>query len=748
MWEKQIESLINELTLEEKISMIHGASFFRTAGVERLGIPPVQMSDGPMGVRNEFKDEVLIPVGHTDDYVTYLPSNSAIAATWNPRCAYESGQVLGEEARGRGKDMILAPGINIKRDPLCGRNFEYMSEDPYLISEMCVPLIQGVQESDVAACVKHFAVNNQETDRMAVDTYVGERAMQEIYLPAFLAAVKKGKSHSLMNAYNKFKGTFCGENKELLDEILREDWQYDGVVVSDWGSIHSTKETAESTMDIEMNITTDFDDYYLANPLKEAVKKGEVDPKHIDAKIRNILRMMFRLKMIGDEVAERKSGAYDTAIHQVKVYETAKEAIVLLQNREQILPIIRERLQPEIVSGEADFPTTVRKRRIAVIGQNANQPHADGGGSGEIKALFEITPLLALKSRMGGNVDIRYAPGYYVAEKTETELNWQAMSLERQVQEDQTEETEELRIRRLEMEEKRQKLRVEALALASWANEVIFIGGLNHDYDVEGKDRANMKLPYEQDSLIEDLLAGNPNMMIVIIAGSPVEMPWRDKAKAILWSYYAGMNTGFALADVILGKVNPSGKLPETFPAVYADTVTARNGQFGLTGKVEYLEGLNVGYRYYEKENVQPAFPFGHGLSYTTFQVDHLEVQQTTPMNSTSAKASDPIWDQPLAQVKFDISNTGDVYGAETVQCYVTNSDCRLDRPNKELKAFQKIFLAPGENKPITLNLPLRTFTYYDETHHAFTYEPGRYHIHLGTSSQNILAEAELKLPL
>jgi beta-glucosidase len=769
MWEQQIEALLAELTLDEKISMIHGAGFFRTAGVERLGIPPLVMSDGPMGVRNEFPNDQWIPVGNTDDYVTYLPSNSAIASTWNPECAYASGQVLGEEARGRGKDVILAPGINIKRDPLCGRNFEYMSEDPHLTAEMCVPLIKGVQENDVAACVKHFALNNQETDRLAVDTIVEERALQEIYLPGFLAAVQKGEVYSLMNAYNKYKGAFCGENKELLDDILREDWQYDGTVISDWGSIHSTIGTTESSMDIEMSVTTNFDDYYLANPLKEAVEKGEADPKHIDAKVRNILRMMFRLRMIGEEVADRKAGTYNTIEHQEKASKTAKEAIILLQNKEQILPITRERLQLMPIMGTpssscteeiqvaanvhftdkleaTDWPTAVRKKKIAIIGQNANQMHAAGGGSGEIKALFEITPLLALKSRLGGNVDIRYAPGYYIADKTKDEQNWQALSLERQVQEAQTEETEELRSRRIQMEEKRRKLREEAFELADTADEVIFVGGLNHDFDSEGRDRANMKLPYDQDILIEALLTKHPNTVIVLIGGSPVEMPWRAKAKAILWSYYAGMNTGFALADVILGNVNPSGKLPETFPAVYEDTVTARNGQFGLTGRVEYLEGIHVGYRYYEKENVPPAFPFGHGLSYTTFQVDNLEIQTTAPFNYTSAKASDPIWNQYIAQVKFDIRNTGDVYGGEIVQCYVTNCDCRLEHPEKELKAFQKVFLAPSESKPITIELPLRAFSFYDEALHAFTCEAGQYRIQLGTSSQDILAEADIKL--
>ncbi|MGN1146628.1 MAG: glycoside hydrolase family 3 N-terminal domain-containing protein, partial [Acetatifactor sp.] len=343
-YEEQVNALLAQLTLEEKVSMIHGCGLFRTQAVERLGIPSLKMSDGPMGVRQEFPDDSWIPCGYSDDYVTYSPSNSAVAATWNPGRAYEGGKTLGEEARGRGKDVILAPGINIKRDPLCGRNFEYMSEDPYLIKTLAVPFIKGVQESDVAACVKHFAVNNQETDRLMVDTVVDERTLREIYLPGFQAAVQEAGSYSLMNAYNKLNGAHCSENKELLDYILREEWEYDGTVISDWGSVHSTKGAAEASMDVEMSVTYDFDDYYFAKPLLEAVKKGEVAEEEIDKKVKNILRMMYRLKMLGEEAPQRRKGAYNTREHQQSTLETAREAIVLLKNEENVLPVSKERL--------------------------------------------------------------------------------------------------------------------------------------------------------------------------------------------------------------------------------------------------------------------------------------------------------------------------------------------------------------------------------------------------------------------
>lgn len=742
-YEKEIQEILQQMTLEEKVSMLHGQGFFRTAAVERLGIPGLVMSDGPMGVRHQFPDDSWIPVGNSDDYVTYCPSNSALAAAWNPELAYEGGQILGEEARGRGKDVILAPGINIKRDPLCGRNFEYMSEDPYLIETLVAPLVKGIQESDVAACVKHFAVNNQETNRLMVDTIVDERALREIYFPGFKAAVQEGGSYSLMNAYNKFRGTHCSENKELLDGVLRDEWKYDGTVISDWGSVHTTREAAEASIDMEMSVVTNFDQYYFANPLIEAVKKGEVKEEDIDKKVRNILRMMFRLKMLGLEALNRKAGAYNTPAHRQGTLKIAEEAILLLKNEGNVLPLTKERLEMTWEPEQNSAGAAPRKRRIAVIGRNAERCHANGGGSAEIKALYEISPLLGLKESLGGNVDIVYAPGYFIPEKKDvSEVNWQEASLEQLIMgmPESEEESEKQQALRLEIEENRRRLREEACALAREADEVIFVGGLNHDYDVEGRDRPDMKLPYGQDELIDALLQIAPNLIVVMVAGSPVEMPWLAKVKALVWCYYSGMETGKALAEVLLGQINPSAKLPETFPVVYADTVTAKNGQFGLEDKVEYKEGIFVGYRYYEKENVKPAFPFGYGLSYTTFAMENLEVAQQR--GSSAEKDLGDIY----VVLGMDITNTGTMAGAEVVQCYVADCECSVERPVKELKAYKKVFLEPGETKKVTMELPERAFAFYDVERRAFRVEPGTFQLHVGNASDHCILQAEVEI--
>ena len=739
-YENEINQLTAKLTLEEKIIMLHGCGLFRTGEVDRLGIPSIRMSDGPMGVRQEFPDANWIPCGLSDDYVSYLPSNSALAATWNPECAYAGGQVLGEEARGRGKDVILAPGINIKRDPLCGRNFEYMSEDPCLIESMVVPFIKGVQENDVAACVKHFAVNNQETERLAVDTLVDERTLREIYLPGFKAAVQEAGSYSLMNAYNKFRGVFCSESKELLDDILREEWGYDGTIISDWGAVHSTKETAESSMDIEMSVTYNFDDYYFAKPLLEAVKKGEVAEEELDKKIKNILRMMYRLKMLGEEAPERKCGAYNTYEHQQKTLQTAKEAIVLLKNEDKVLPITKVRLAIEKTSTpDADGLFSARKKKIAVIGINASYQHAGGGGSAEIKAFYEISPLLGLRQQMGGNVRMEYARGYYIPGKKDVnEVNWQEASLERRVMGVEDPDSEEQKALRKEIEENRARLREEAVNLAKDADEVIFVGGLNHDYDTEGRDRDDMRLPYGQDELIEALLDVNPNTIVVIVAGSPVEMPWADRAKAIVWSYFSGMETGNALAEILLGKVSPSAKLPETFPVRYTDTVTCKNGEFGRTDVVEYKEGVFVGYRYYEKEQVKPAFAFGYGLSYTSFDIKDLQVKAVGNADSDLKDA--------VVTVTASVTNTGDMAGAEVVQCYVADPECSVARPVKELRGYAKVFLNPGETKTVTIDLPAQAFAFYDVEKKDFTVEAGSFVVYVGNASDNCKLQAEVVL--
>lgn len=710
--EQRINELLGKLTLDEKIGMIHGAGLFQTKAVERLGIPAVKMSDGPMGVRQEFENDAWKAVGHSDDYVTYLPCNSALASTWNRRLAYEAGKVLGEEARGRGKDVILAPGINIKRSPLCGRNFEYMSEDPYLSGEMAVPLIRGIQTSDTAACVKHFALNSQETERLWVEVEVSERALREIYLPAFQKAVKEGNSYSLMGAYNRYKNEHCCESKELLNRILREEWGYDGMVVSDWGAVHKTKEAAESGLDIEMSVTDDFEEYCMANPLKEAVKSGQISESLIDEKVRNILRMMCRLHMLDQE--ERNQGCYNTAEHRRSVLEAARESIVLLKNEEGTLPLAVE-----------------ATKKVLVIGDNADRIHSCGGGSAEIKALYEISPLMGIKKFLGGNAEVTYIQGYIADdfESQDQDMNWQADSLENgggaTVQKEKADEA---------LLKKQKELRSEAVRMAAEYDTVILIGGQNHLQDLEGHDRPDMKLPYAQDQLIQEVLKVNPETILVMVSGSPVEMPWIQNVKTLVWQWYAGMEGGTALAEVLFGEVNPSGRLPETFPIRHTDCSAHCIGEFPGGDKVEYKEGIFVGYRYYDTKKIPVLFPFGYGLSYTKFEISDLEVNVERS------------GDDPKVHVSLYVTNIGDREGKETIQIYVGKDKSLVERPCKELRAFEKVELDKGEKKQVTFDLTKEAFVYYDEDAKEFRVEAGEYIIYAGTSVEDICVQAECML--
>lgn len=723
--EKEIERLVKKLTLDEKITMIHGASLFRSGAVERLGIPGIVTSDGPMGVRAEFMDDRWLPAGNQDDMVSYLPSNSALASTWNTELAYDMGYVLGAEARGRGKDVILAPGINIKRDPRCGRNFEYMTEDPRLAASLAVPFVQGVQENDVAACVKHFAANVQETDRLMVDEEIDERTLYELYLPAFKAAVQEGKAYTIMGAYNKINGFHCCENRRLLDGILREEWGFDGAVISDWGAVHKTKEAAVCSLDLEMSIYSDFDEYKLANPLKELIQKGEISVDVVDAKVRNLLRLMYRLKMIGPKKDSRKAGAYNALRHREMILKTAQESMILLKNEKHLLPLDAKKI-----------------KKLTVIGANAARVHSDGGGSAEIKALYEICPLAGLKMYLGGNVKITYAPGYYVPERLKGAENWQAASLDeaeglevgQPVRTDEAGDSErhrrgeEERLARVEREKeeihrKNEKLFAQAVEAARDADAVIFVGGMNHEIECEGYDRSDMKLPYEQDILIEELLKVRKDIILTFVGGSPVEMPWRDQAQAILWSYYAGMETGNAFAGILFGEVNPSGKLAETFPAAYEDCATVKNGQFGLWGKIALEEGLYCGYRYYDRQRIAPAFCFGHGLSYTDFAYSGLTLKAEKGKN---------------VKLTFSIKNTGKCAGAEVVQVYIAPIAAQVDRPAKELKAFTKVKLDAGRSKKVSLTLKQEDFAYFDENLHKFIADTGDYEILVGASCEDI----------
>ena len=697
---EKIEEIVSELKLEEKVAMVHAAGLFRNGSVERLGIPSLYMSDGPMGVRNEFPNASWVPVGNTDDYVTYLPSISALACTWNRDLAYEEGNILGREARGRGKDIILAPGINIVRSPLGGRNFEYMSEDPYLTAQLAVPYIKGVQENDVAACVKHFAVNSQETERLNVDVVIDQRAVREIYLPAFEAAVKEGNAYSIMSAYNKLWGLHCSHNKWLLRDVLEKEWGYDGVLVSDWSAISDTKLAAEAGMDIEMSVTDNFDEYFFANPLIKAVKAGEIKEELIDEKVRKILKLMYRVNVFSDE---RKSGEYNSFESRQKTLDIARESVVLLKNEENLLPLSK------------------KIKKVAVIGQNANIRHCEGGGSAEVKSLYEVTPLMGVKMLLGGNAEVAYAKGY-------------------------THDFNE-----------REAVNKEAIELAKNSDVVIFVGGLKHtkedfslfqnalhsikeddmvvNIDSEGNDKTDMKLPYNQDEIINSLLEVNPNTIVVITAGSPVDMSsWADKSKALVNVSYNGMEGGRALAEVLFGDVNPSGKLTVTIPKKLEDSPAHSIGEFPGEAQVRYDEGIFVGYRYFSTYDVEPQFVFGHGLSYTKFQYDDIEVNLTEEN------------DEINATVKFKVTNIGEKEGAEVAQIYVNDVECSEKRPLIELKGFEKIRLLPGESKEVTVKLDKKSFAFYSDEENSWVVEEGKFNILIGSSSSDIKLEESINI--
>lgn len=724
MNKQQLETMLEQLTLQEKIDMIHGSELFSTKGVERLGIPPFRTSDGPMGVRKDFHKDNWAEIAQSYDYTSYLPSNTALTATWNRELAYETGQILGKEARGRGKDMILAPGINIMRSPLCGRNFEYMGEDPYLTSEMVVPMVKGIEENDVSSCVKHFALNNQEDRRMDVDVQVSERALREIYLPGFEAAITKGKAKGVMGAYNKLRGSHCCHNSYLLQDILRQEWGFEGIVVSDWGGVHSTEEAAYNGLDMEMSVTDNFDEYFMAVPLKKAVETGEIPEKYVDEKVRHILWVMNELHMLD---GDRKAGAYNQYEDIAKLRRVAEESVVLLKNDKKTLPLNRKKI-----------------KKLLVVGENANRLQAPGGGSAEIKARYELTPLMGLHMVLGGNTQVAYLSGYYnedignIWANTEGEENGQADSL---LQDKTKEAIDAAKLKRAEEKESlqrkmNQQYREEALAAAKDADAVIFVGGLTHDYDTEGKDRDTMKLPYEQDRLIQELLKVRPDTIVTLLVGSPVDMSaWKEQADTIVLSWYAGMEGGYALAEVLFGLVNPSGRLPETFPEKESDCPAVVLGEFPGNDSVNYGEDIFVGYRYYDTYQKPVAYPFGYGLSYTDFVMSKL---QASVIEDTDQEKN--------VEVSFTVSNIGECSGLEVAQIYVSDKFPQIKKAEKELKGFAKVEVGPGETKEVHLTLETSAFSYYDEEKKSFCVNPGTYSILLAKSAGEVVDVTDIVL--
>lgn len=701
--EAWIERTLARMTPEEKVALTHAQSKFTSPGVPRLGVPQLNMSDGPHGVRAEINWNDWGYAGQTNDSVTAFPALTALAATWNPELAALYGRCVGEEARYRGKDVLLGPGVNICRTPLNGRNFEYMGEDPYLAGEMAVPYIRELQKNGVAACVKHFALNNQEQWRGNIDVKVSDRALYEIYLPAFRKAVVDGGAWSVMGAYNRYDGQHCCHNKRLLCDILRDEWGFDGVVITDWGGAHDTREAALYGLDIEMGSYTNgltskakfgYDDYYLGRPYRELLRSGELPDSTLDAKARNILRLIHRTAMDRD----KPFGSLCTEEHYAAAKRIADESIVLLKN-DGILP-----LRP----GDGE--------RILVVGENAVRRLNEGGGSSELKAKDMFSPLAALRGTYGDRVS--YAEGYRSGRpRYGKEDIIPAGTLD--------------------------SLRREAIAMAREADVVIYIGGLNKNafQDCESTDRREYNLPWGQDELIAGLAEACPRVIVANISGNAYAMPWLTKVPAVIQSWYLGTMTGPAMADALSGAVNPSGRLPFSFPKRLEDCGAHAFGAESYPGVEteegpyqEYKEDILVGYRWHDTKKIPALFPFGHGLSYTTFKYGK------PTLSSREMTGGEPL------TLTVQVTNTGTVAGAETVQLYVSDEKSSLPRPVKELKGFRKLHLAPGETGEATFTVTLDDLAFYNPEGGVWVVEPGRFRLLVGSSSADIRRTVDFQL--
>ena len=701
--ERRIDDAMSRMTLQEKINILHAQSKFSSRGVPRLGFPDFWTDDGPHGVRPDVLWDEWEQAGQTNDSCVAFPALTCLAATWNPSLAWHYGRSLGEEARYRGKDMILGPGVNILRTPLGGRNFEYMGEDPYLVSTMVVPYIRGLQSNGVAACVKHFALNNDEENRHQVNVKVSDRALHEIYLPAFHAAVTKGGAWGLMGAYNLYRNEHNCHNEYLLKDLLKGQWGFDGVVVSDWGGCHDTDQAVNNGLDMEFGSWTDglhtgasnaYDSYYLANAYRDGLLSGKYSMQTLNDKVRRVLRLFFRTTM-----ARRGHGALCSDAHYQTARRIADEGIVLLQNTGGVLPL-----------------DLSRRPTVLVVGENAIKMMTVGGGSSSLKAQREISPLDGLKARLKDVATVEYERGYV----GDTTGAYNGVTTGQDLTDSRS----------------RQQLIADAVSKARKADYVIVVGGLNKsDYqDCEGHDRKNYDLPYHQDELVEALAKVNRRVIFVNISGNPVAMPWHDRVAAIVQGWYGGSESGEALADVLTGDVCPSGKLPFTWPVklqdVGAHALKTYPGTWRDGHKIideTYSEGVYVGYRWTEAKHIRPLFAFGHGLGYTTFKLSDLR------LSSSTLTAADSL------TVTVNVRNTGRRAGAETVQLYIHDDKCSVDRPVKELKGFAKVALQPGESKDVKIVIGRDALSFYDEKQGAWKAEPGTFTALVGNASDNIV---------
>ena len=712
--EQRIEDALSRMTLDEKIAVIHAQSKFSSPGVKRLGFPDLWTDDGPHGVRPDVLWDEWEQAGQTNDSCVAFPALTCLAATWNPEMARIYGESLGEEALYRGKSMILGPGVNIYRTPLGGRNFEYMGEDPYLASRMVVPYIKGLQSKGVSACVKHYALNNDEEYRHQVNVVVSDRALHEIYLPAFKAAVTEGGTWGIMGAYNLYQNQHNCHNNIMLNQILKGDWQYDGVVVSDWGGCHNTEEAIENGLDLEFGSWTDgltmgktnaYDLYFMADAYKQLIKQGKYTTKELDDKVRRVLRLFYRTTMN----RQKPFGFLCSESHYEAALKIAQEGIVLLKNEASPNPSKGRGVKTPVLPID---PTA--KQKILVVGENAIKMMTVGGGSSSLKVQKEILPLDGIRARFA-NAEVDYARGYV----GDTVQSYNGVTVGRSL---------------YEMRSKEELLQ-EAVEKARQADVVIFVGGLNKSdhQDCEGHDRQSYDLPYAQNEVVAALAAVNPRLVYVNVSGNGAVLPWLEKVPAVVQGWFIGSEAGEAIASVLAGDVNPSGKLPFTWYARLEDCGAHALGTYPGTWRPdhqiideEYKEGIYVGYRWTDKKGIKPTFTFGHGLSYTTFKVEGL----------TADKKQLTADEQITFTVK--VTNTGDRAGAETVQLYIKDKKATVDRPMKELKAFQKVYLQPGESRNVTLTIGKDALSFYDETAHAWKAEPGVFEALVGTASDKL----------
>lgn len=708
--EERIEDALGRMTLEEKVAMIHAQSKFSSPGVERLGIPDVWMTDGPHGIRPEVLWDEWDQAGWTNDSCVAYPALTCLAATWNPEMSLLYGKSIGEEARYRKKTVLLGPGVNIYRTPLNGRNFEYMGEDPYLASRMVVPYVQGVQQNGVAVCVKHFALNNHEVNRHTSNIVVDDRALREIYLPAFKAAVQEGKAWSIMGAYNLYKGQHLCHNQYILNDILKGEWGFDGVVVSDWGGTHDTEQAIRNGLDLEFGSWTNgltagasnaYDSYYMAFPYLNLIKEGKIGTDELNDKVRRVLRLIFRTEMNRN----RPWGSMNSEAHYAAARRIAEEGIVLLKNDNQVLPI-----------------DLTKAKRIAVVGENAVKMMTVGGGSSSLKVQREISPLDGIKARVGNQAEVIWVRGYVGDASGE----YNGVVTGQNLKDDRSPE----------------ELIAEAVKVAKESDYVIFIGGLNKSagQDCEDSDRSGLNLSYGQDKVIAALAEVNPNFVVVNISGNAIAMPWIKQVPAIVQDWYIGSEAGPALASILMGDANPSGKLPFTFPVKLEDNSAHALGEFVYERSndivdVKYNESIFVGYRWADKQKkVKPLFPFGHGLSYTTFEY-----------GKAVADKKEMRTDEVLT-ITVPVTNSGEREGAEVVQLYISDLKSSLPRPVKELKGFSKINLAPGETGEVVFTISKDALTYFDDTQQKWVAEPGKFEAIVAASATDIQSKVVFSL--